>query len=257
MLWDSAESQTISGTRGRHRTHCTPGLSGNSVFWAVAPVEMLGWRSRSIFRDWMRSKLCVKWVPSHPTVSAFPLPGSLNCFHGSLSQLTQLLAASSLCLGDRKCFWQGEGREHAEGTTEKVQSKRAKIIFGELLNWWRGLRESNLVLPKIRCEIDRSDVSTSLLRDAVIFRENSYCLWDWVPLSLSISRVELTLHISPQRSGLECLHCIKVVWRNSHGSFKISLSLISIHICSINFPSSTKYIYLKQTSKGNNLISWK
>lgn len=75
--------------REAQNSHCTPGLSGNSVFWAVAAVEMLGWRSRSTLRDWMRSKLCVKWVPSHPTVSAFPLPVSLYFFHGNLSQLTQ------------------------------------------------------------------------------------------------------------------------------------------------------------------------
>lgn len=52
-------------------------------FWVVVAMEVLGWRSKSTFRNWMRSKLCVKWVPSHPTAAAFPLPESFNWFHGN------------------------------------------------------------------------------------------------------------------------------------------------------------------------------
>lgn len=205
---------------------------------------MLGWRSRSTFRDWMRSKLCVKWVPSHPTVSAFPLPGSFNCFHGNLAQLTQPPHCQLSVSGGQEVFLAGRRQRTRWRYCWESAVKESWNYFMGVFKLVAGWRESNLVLKKIRCEIGMV-VSSLLLRDTVIFKENSYCLQDWVQLRLSVSRVELTLHISPQRSGLEYLHRIKVVWTNSHSSFKISLSLISMHICSINFPSSTKYIYSK------------
>lgn len=242
--------------REAQNSHCTPGLSGNSVFWAVAAVEMLGWRSRSTFRDWMRSKLRVKWVPSRPTVSAFPQPGSFNCFHGNLAQLTQPPHCQLSMSGGQEVFLAGRRQRTCWRYYRESAVKKGWNYFMGVFELVGVRRESNLVLRKIRCGIGMM-ASSLLLRDAVVLRENSYCLQDWVPLSLSVSRVELTLCISPQKSGLECLHHTKAVWRNSPRSFKISLSLISMHICSIIFPSSTKYIYSKQTSKGNNLISWK
>lgn len=114
-------------------------------FWTIVAVEVLGWRSKSC----MRSQLCVKWVPSHPTVSAFLLPESFNWFHGNplTADLTSLQPVLYVW-GTGNIF----GREKTENMMKVIERKHNHKGL-ELFYWslWTDQRGSDLILQNTKC----------------------------------------------------------------------------------------------------------
>lgn len=128
---------TVSGIKGRLKaltahlaclgTPCSKVLGGRSSGGAGLEVQEL-------FSNWMRSELCMKWVPSHPTVSAFLLPERFNWFHGNLltADLTSLLTVLYV-LGTGNIF----GTEKTKNMMKVVERKhdhKGLIILLEFVN---------------------------------------------------------------------------------------------------------------------------